>query len=272
MVLLLAGFALILALMLSLVLLAAIGLGPGGSRSLGPLPTPPHYEAAVGDGVGLGGGPTLAVGAARTAPSGPGVASGRVATDGGGVGTGGTSPALAVSPAQAVKVATSLPVSTPPAPEPAEAQPVAAVPEPVGSPPSAVTTPPVGGTGNPAGPISAGVVPPEEPAPACEGTEYSVTVAFDVEAIVGGAEDAEITMRRVGSDGSEVELQLQGGIADLRALLAQFAAEGPCVSVTIEPLGDDDDGAEAEAPEAGSTAPEAPALAEPEPEAEPATP
>lgn len=267
--LLLLGFALLLALMLLLVLLAAIGLGPGKPGSLGPLPTPPHFDAAVGNGIAADREPALAVGGAQVAPSGSGVTAARVVADGDGPAAGGTSPASAVAPARAVQVAVKAPGPTPagPAPQSAEAQPVAAVPAPAASPPSAVVSPVPAGGGTPSGPISAGVIPPEEPAEACEGTEYAVAVAFDVEAIFGGAEDAEIVLRRVGSDGSEVELRMQGGIADLNALLGQFAAEGPCVTVVVEPLvGEDGAVAEPEAPDAEPPAAEAPSPTEPEPQ------
>jgi hypothetical protein len=232
-VLLLLGFALLLALMLLLVLLAAIGLRPGGPNSLGPVPEPPRFEAAVG-----GAQPLRSPGRARLADRvvAPGIRLARPVsrpgarqTEGGGGGS-----ALAVAPAQAVEAAGAPPVSVPPvttAPAPAEAQPVAV-------PLSTPTTPPVvAGAGAPGGPVTAGVVPPEEPAEACEGVEYTVTVAFDVETLFGGS-DSEILLRRVGSDGSEIELQAEGGLEDLNALLEQFAAEGECVTVEVEPLPD----------------------------------
>jgi hypothetical protein len=89
----------------------------------------------------------------------------------------------------------------------------------------------------PGGPIVAGVEPPEGAAETCEGTEYTVIVSFDVEAIASGRADTEIVLRRVGSDSSEVELHVEGGLSDLNALLDQFASEGPCVTVEFEPLG-----------------------------------
>lgn|GEM_PF-5419683 len=231
--LLLLGFALLLALMLLLVLLAAIGLTPGGPSSLGPVPEPPRFEAAVG-----GAQPLRSPGKARLAdrvvapgirPAQPVSRPAARQTEGGG----GAS-ALAVAPAQAVEAAGAPPASAPPstaAPEPAEAQPVA-------TPPSTPATPPVvAGAGTPGGPVTAGVVPPEEAAEACEGVEYTVTVSFDVETIFNDT-DSEILLRRVGSDGSEIELQAEGGLDDLNALLAQFAAEGECVTVEVEPLPD----------------------------------
>jgi len=236
---LLLGFAALLSLMLLLVLLAAIGLGPGGSGSLGPLPTPPRFEAAVGDGAAVGTTSALAVGTAQVAPAGVSIASGRVAAPSG-VGAGSTP---AIAPAQAVQVAATpptsptAPASPPPAPQAPEPQPVAVVPEPeAAEPPSSATVSPgLAGTATPPGPIAAGVVPPEERSEACE-VEYTVTVAFDFEAIFSGAEDAEIVLHRVGNDGSEFELQGQGGVDDLNALLEQFASEGECVTVEVEPL------------------------------------
>jgi hypothetical protein len=255
MLLLLLGFSVLLTLMLLLVLLAAIGLGPGGSGSLGPVPTPPRFEAGVGDGMKAGHPADLAVGGAQVAPIGPGVGAARTAlnvADTGGAPEPAPAPGPALAPARAVQVAAAAPVSTPsPAPEPAQASPVAAAPVPVDSPPSASPSPVPAGTGTPAGPIAAGVIPPapDEPTEACEGVEYTVTVAFDVEAVFGGATDAEIVLRRVGSDGSEVELQIEGGLEDLELLLHEFASEGECVTVEVVPL-PGEDGVEAEAPEA----------------------
>ncbi len=240
--------------MLLLVLLAAIGLGPGGAGSLGPLPKPPRFEAAVGDGAAVGRGPALAVGTAHVAPAGQGVASAeRVGVPAGG----GTEPALAVTGARAVQVAPASPIATlpqapePVAPESVESQPVAAAPQTSEPHSSPATSPVVAGVGTPSGPVAAGIVPSgepeeaeepggadevEEPETICEGVEYTVTVAFDVEAIFSGSEDAEILLHRAGSDGSEIELQAQGGIEDLNALLEQFASEGDCVTVEVEPL------------------------------------
>ncbi len=267
------GLAVVLALMLVLLLLAAIGFGPERPRSLGPIPAPPHFEASVGGSQALA--PRLAsvaqgVAAPVTRLS---SAQSRAARTGGED----AGAALAVAPAQAVDaVGAGPPGANHPAPE---AQPV---PAPVAQPapaPVATTAPSPSGAGTESseaggggGPIAAGVTPPAEEGEevgACEGTEYTVTVAFDVEAIFGGAEDATITLRRVGSDGSETELQAEGGLDDLNALLEQFAAEGECVTVVVEPLsGEDDTGAEVEAPEAESVAVESPPVeAEPEPAA-----
>src|SRR5690349_10089530 len=83
--------------MLALVLLAAIGLGPESPRSLGPMPTPPNFEARIGDSVALAA-PQLASVGRGVAVRGTRISAARpVSMSTGGAGAGG---ALAVAPAQ----------------------------------------------------------------------------------------------------------------------------------------------------------------------------
>jgi hypothetical protein len=81
-----------------------------------------------------------------------------------------------------------------------------------------------------------------------------VTVSFDAGAIASGRTDAEIVLRRVGSDGSEAELQVEGSLEDLAALLEQVGSEGPCVTIEFEPL-TSEDGVGSTAEPAEQTAP-----------------
>jgi hypothetical protein len=173
-------------------------------------------------------------------------------------------PPLAVVPARPVAIAA--PPASPPSPPAGAPEPTGSEPAPEPAAPAPViaeaTPPSTPGTGAHGGPITAGVEPPEEPVEVCEGTEYVVTVSFDIEAISSGRTDAEIVLRRVGSDGSESELRVEGGLEDLAALLEQFAAEGPCVTIEFEPLASDDDPGPATEPveQAAPAGPPEPAL------------
>jgi hypothetical protein len=223
-------------------IVALLGLRPWTTDSVTPnLIVPPGGGAGVGDATAVPRVPTLAVAPGRAvAAPGPAVGAALVSTPV----SGSAHPVLAVAPARALASAPQPPASPtqpqPPveAPEQPAPQPVSAPPEPP-APVLAEATPPPAETGGPGGPIVAGVEPPEEPSGVCEGTDYEVTVAFDVEAIFGDRTDAEIVLRRVGSDGSEVELHVEGGLDDLLALLDQFDSEGPCVTVGFEPLASD---------------------------------
>jgi hypothetical protein len=215
-----------------LVLLAAIGLGPGQSQSLGPLPAPPRFEAAVGD--------SLALRSPRAAFVARGVvAKGRqparpIARHGDGGG-----PEAAVAPSRAVAVVGGGESAPVPAPAPAPIPVVVPVETPAQSPSSApvATAPSSGGSGAVAGgPIAASV----EPEPVCEGDEYTITAT-----VIDGEEDEEgegarleIVLLRQGSDGSSEELRLEGDLEDLESLVVKLNGEGGCVSVQIQSSGE----------------------------------
>jgi len=244
--------------MLLLVLLAAIGLGPERPGSLGPAPTPPHFEAAVADSVALA--------APRVALVARGVAASKAQRSAGPTAhrvegkAGGT---LAVSPAQAVAVvepappqaaAPQVPASTP------EAQPVSAsAPEPPPTP-SVPAAPSPGGASNGHGaPIVAGV----EPEPVCEGDEYSISAVFLGEEEGEEGPRLEIVLLRHGSDGSSEELRLEGDLADVQSLIVKLSGEGGCVTVQIESSADGEAAAEATESLAGTEATEPAAGGEP---------
>lgn len=232
--------------LLLLAVVALLGLRPWATDSVTPdlLGVPPRGGGAIGDAVAVAHAPALAVAPGHAlVPSGPSVGTARVSAPAGPEGA--PAPILAVAPAQPLRSAPAPASPTPQAPSTGipgsgGTQPVAPPSEP-STPVVAEAAPPPAATGpsGPSGPIVAGVEAPEEPAEACEGTEYTVTVAFDVEAIASGRTDAEIVLRRVGSDGSGAELRVEGGLEDLSVLLDRFASEGPCVTVEFEPLGED---------------------------------
>jgi hypothetical protein len=58
-----------------------------------------------------------------------------------------------------------------------------------------------------------------------------------------------VLIRRLGSDGSESELQLEGDLNDVRDLVSLLASEGNCVQIEVVPFGENE-GAQ-EAPEVG---------------------
>jgi hypothetical protein len=142
-----------------------------------------------------------------------------------------TGPTLAVAQGRAVSVAMS------PAPPPTTSEPPASVqpaPAPEASPP-AQTVVAGGGGGSP----STAVVE-VEPKPGCEGDEYEVTIGFVAEAIPSDEAEVEIAIRRVGRDGSESEIQLEGKFGDVGDLLDRVIAEEDCVNVRVEPAGEEE--------------------------------
>lgn len=146
--------------------------------------------------------------------------------------TDGLGPTLALAQGRAVSTAAAPPLAPPvPEPEPpASNQPTPAPEAP--PPPQAVVT----GSGGSAGGPSTAVVE-VEPKPGCEGDEYEVTIRFVAEAVASDEAEVEIAIRRVGRDGSESEIQLEGKFGDIGDLLDQVAAEGDCVAVRVEPAG-----------------------------------
>lgn len=224
--------------MLLLVLLAAIGLGPAAPSSLGPVPEPPHFEAAVGHAqplrsqrAELAADRVVAPGARRVGRS--------VARPTGSEGE----PALAVAPAQTVAVAAGPAVPVSPAPEGGAGEEVAGMPDagaPAGGTPSPVSTPLPGSEGEPAGPTIAGVE-----IESCEGDEYLITIALAPQA-KGAEESVEIVLTRFNADGSVDELHLEGDLLDAQNLALQLNSEGDCVAIEAStPEGTDEgDGAE----------------------------
>ncbi|MFL5902164.1 MAG: hypothetical protein ACJ75S_13370 [Solirubrobacterales bacterium] len=78
-----------------------------------------------------------------------------------------------------------------------------------------------------------------EPQPGCEGDEYEVTIRFVAEAIPSEEAEVEIVIRRVGRDGSESEIQLEGKFGDVGDLLEQVISEDDCVAVRVEPAAEE---------------------------------
>jgi hypothetical protein len=143
-------------------------------------------------------------------------------------------PTLAVAQGWAVSTAAA-PLPAPPAPTPelpASGQP--APPSEVPSPSHTVVT----GNGDGADGPSTAVVE-VEPKPGCEGDEYEITIGFVAEAVASEEAEVEIVIRRVGRDGSESEIQLEGMFGDVGDLLDQVASEGDCVAVRVEPAGEE---------------------------------
>jgi hypothetical protein len=217
--------------MLLLVLLAAIGLGPERPRSLGPVPTPPRFEAAVGGGEALGVRADVAV-ARRVAVA---DSTSRDRSPGGPQRPAGATPVLTVGPARAVAVVA---VPDVPGPEPTgtgdEVPSVGATdgeapPEGTSSP---VATPlPSTSEGSPGGPIAAGGPAIES----CEGDEYVITIVLAAEAIEGEESTVEIVLRKLNDDGSVEELRLEGDLLDARNLGLQLSSEGNCVYLEAGP-------------------------------------
>lgn len=222
------ALAVMLGLMVLLVLLAAIGLGPERPGSLGPVPTPPHFEARVGDSVALAAGHRTAFVARGVAVSevqrSPAPSARRPESE--------TEAVPTVAPAQAVAVAGP---TQPQAPAPAPAaQPVSVpAPAPEAAPAPVVTAAlgPSGGSSGEGGPIAAGV----EPKPVCEGDEYTITLTVKGEETAEEPPLLEILLARRGQDGSSDELLLEGSLADARSLIGQLLAEGSCVEVELIP-------------------------------------
>lgn len=101
-----------------------------------------------------------------------------------------------------------------------------------------------------------------EPKSGCEGDEYEVAIKFTTSAIASGEAEVEILMRRVGRDGRESEIELEGKFDEVGTLLDQVAEEGDCVDVRVEPVSE-------EGPTDGSSQPPVD-TAGPEEELEPA--
>jgi len=169
-------------------------------------------------------------------------------------------PTLAVAQGRALSTVAA-PLPAPPTSEPqppASSQPI---PAPEGPPPPQTV---VTGSGGSAGGPNTAVVE-VEPQPGCEGDEYEVTVRFVAEAIPSDEAEVEIVIRRVGSDGSESEIQLEGKFGDVADLLENVVSEeDDCVAVRVEP-------ADGEEPGGGSSEPPA-ATASVEEELEPVLP
>jgi hypothetical protein len=148
----------------------------------------------------------------------------------------GAGPTLAVAQARPVSTVTApsptLPVSEPE--PPASNQPT---PSPEAPPPPQMA---VTGSGGSAGGPSTAVVE-VEPKPGCEGDEYEVTIGFVAEATSSDEAEVEIAIRRVGRDGSESEIQLEGKFGDVGDLLEQVISEDDCVAVRVEPAGGSSD-------------------------------
>jgi hypothetical protein len=150
--------------------------------------------------------------------------------------TGGPGPTLAVSQRQAVSTVAAAPAPSPPA---SEAEP----PAPSGSAPAPASTSPtptiVTNVGNGAGGPGTAVVE-VEPEPSCEGDEYEITIRFGTKAIDPDEAEVEILIKRIGHDGSESEIQLEGQFGEVGELLEHVASEGDCVGVRFEPAGEEE--------------------------------
>jgi hypothetical protein len=94
------------------------------------------------------------------------------------------------------------------------------------------------GDGAGGGPGTAVVV---EPKAGCEGDEYEITIRFATSAIPSGETEVEILIRRVGGDGSESEIELEGRFDEVGDLLDRVASEGDCVEVRVEPTGEEEE-------------------------------
>lgn len=135
---------------------------------------------------------------------------------------------LAVAQGRPVSAA-AVPYPAPPTPEPES--PTLQAPVPAEPPPT------IGGGGGAGGPGTAVVV---EPKSGCDGDEYEVTIRFATSAIASDETEVEILIRRVGSDGSESEIELDGRLDEVGALLEGVASEGDCVEVRVEPAGEEE--------------------------------
>jgi hypothetical protein len=97
--------------------------------------------------------------------------------------------------------------------------------------PVAVPVRGAGGESGGPGTASGGVV---DPAPSCEGDEYVVTVSFASVEEAYGESGAGILIQRFASDGSESEIDLEGDLSAVRALIGLLLSEGNCVQVGVE--------------------------------------
>jgi hypothetical protein len=73
-----------------------------------------------------------------------------------------------------------------------------------------------------------------EPESGCEGDEYEITIGFTASAIVSGETEVEILIRRIGRDGSESEIELEGTFDEVGSLLGRLASDSDCVEVRVE--------------------------------------
>ncbi len=78
-----------------------------------------------------------------------------------------------------------------------------------------------------------------EPKSGCEGDEYEIVIRFATSTISSGETEVEILIRRVGRDGSESEIELEGRFDEVGELLDRVASEGDCVEVRVEPTGEE---------------------------------
>lgn len=265
----------LLGLLLVLGAVALAGLRPWASSAVAPdLSVAPEIGVALGDSTVV-----ARADSPRVASGSPAVGTGGIAAPGAPAavsvpavvtapGESASRPTLAVSPARPLQAVPAAPTSSPPAAGPVPApEPVAATPAPQS--PAAqpvVATVPGGGQGTSGGPVSSGVGS-GQPGPGCEGDAYRITVSFDEgedadaqegpeaeggeEEAEGGEEgqpEADILIQRLGSDGSEAEVQLRGDINDVRELVATLVSEGNCVEVDIRPSAEGDPEEEASNP------------------------
>jgi len=79
-----------------------------------------------------------------------------------------------------------------------------------------------------------------EPKSGCEGDEYEITIRFATGAIPSGETEVEILIRRIGPDGSESEIELEGRFDEVGDLLDRVASEDDCIEVRVEPIGEEE--------------------------------
>lgn len=144
----------------------------------------------------------------------------------------GAGPTLVVAQARAVSTVAA-PPPAPPASEPQPPPSSQPAPAPEAPPPPQTV---VAGSGGSTGGPSTAVVE-VEPKPGCEGDEYEVTIRFAAEEIPSDEAEVEIVIRRVGLDGGESEIQLEGKFGDVGDLLERVISEEDCVAVRVEPAG-----------------------------------
>ena len=247
------------ALTVAIALFVLWGLRPWEDDSADPQRAPLGIEMAVGDGNALSAGSAAAAVGPGTVV-GTGTKAGvRLAESTGGRSTGNGvkhGPRLAISPGQAVIVATDEAVPAPatpaiPAPATPEAQPVASAPEAPAAPASVPIATTGEGTGPGRGPVGAGVGGFEE---SCEGDEYLLTVTLLDEEPVGDETPVDIVLERFDEDGTPGdELHLEGDLSDARSLASTLGSEGSCVQVEVLPF--EGEAATEETPEAGEEVP-----------------
>lgn len=245
------------ALTVALALVFLWGLRPWEDSADAPHEVPLGIEMAVGDGRALPATSTARVGAGVALPARPGVQTARRASGDAGRGkshapkSDGSSATVVIAPARAIAVADEPSSPSPGSLESGRGEEVPTVGPTAGVAPPEGTSPPVatpaGSGGGPQGPVAAGGKPPL--LESCVGSEYLITVTFlDEESTVEEA-TVEIVLERLNEDGTTDELELEGGLDDVRALAATLEAEGNCVKVVIAgPEGEE--GAE-ETPESG---------------------